>query len=146
MAVNGNLLIENARIGMRNFSGRPGKFNPAGVRSFSIFLDYDEGVRLQNEGWKIRWLHNNEDEDVPFLPVSVSYSNYPPTIVQVTSRGKTVLDEDMVGILDNAEIKFCDVLIRPYNWEVSGNSGVKAYVKSMYVTIEEDELAIKYAD
>lgn len=145
--VTNNLLIENARIAMRNFSGRPGKYNAAGVRSFGVILDYDQGVRLQSEGWKVRWLHNDDvDQDTPFIPVAVSFSNYPPTIVQITSRGKTYLEEDMVGILDRAEIRQCDILLRPYNWEVRGETGVKAYLKSMYVTIEEDELAAKYAD
>lgn len=146
--VNKNIVIENARIGFRNFSGAEGKFNPKGRRNFCVFLDTELGEVLQDDGWNIRWLEPREEEDEKqaFLQVAVSYNNIPPKIVQITSRGQTILDEDMVGVLDWAEIENVDVIIRPYNWEVSGKKGVKAYVKSMYVTILEDEFAHKYND
>jgi hypothetical protein len=146
--VKNNIVIENARIGFRNFSGNAGKFNPAGRRNFCVFLDVELGKVLEQDGWNVRWLQPKDeaDEPTPYLQVAVSYDNIPPKIVLVTKKGKTVLDETSVNILDWAEIQSVDIIIRPYNWEVSGKGGVKAYVKSMYVTIVEDEFESKYYD
>jgi hypothetical protein len=145
---NKNIVIENAKIGFRNFSGEAGKFNPAGRRNFCVFLEDDIAKTLEEDGWNIRWLEPKEktDEPKPYLQVAVSYDNIPPKIVLISGKGKTTLSQDTVNILDWAEIESVDLIIRPYNWEVSGKSGVKAYIKSMYVTIVQDEFESKYYD
>lgn len=148
MRVNSNITIEGARIGFRNFSGKEGRFNAPGKRNFCVFLDDGLAEDLERDGWNIKYLQPREegDDPQPYLQVSVMFGAIPPKIVLVTSRGKTPLGEDEINILDWAEISNVDLIIRPYNWEMGGKSGVKAYVKSMYVTVEEDRLEEKYAD
>ena len=142
------LSIENARIGFRNFSGKKGKFNPEGRRNFCVFLDNELGRTLQEDGWNVRWLkpRDDQEDEQAYMQVMARFDNYPPKIIMITSRGKTTLDEESVGLLDWAEIENVDLIISPSNWNVDGRSGIKAYVKSMYVILVEDEFEKKYHD
>ena len=54
------------------------------------------------------------------------------------------MKENEIDILDWIDIEKVDLIIRPYSWSVNNSSGIKAYVKTMYITIYEDELMIKY--
>lgn len=144
-----NIKIENARIVFRNLSGKPDKFNPqGGKRSFSVVIEDPEFANeLKKEGWNIKQFNPSPDSDeepAHFISVKVSYNNIPPHIYLCTSKNKTLLNEDTVGQLDYAEISNVDIVITPYQYEMSGGSGISAYVKTMYVTVVEDEFASKY--
>lgn len=138
-----NVVIENARIWARNFKGEEHlPYNPKGRRNFCLSLASDLAQEMIDEGWNVKY----DRDDAPYIPVAVSFDKYPPKIYKVTSHGKTLLDEETVGDLDDDEIVNIDLIIRPYCWNVNGSNGVKAYVKNMYVTIQENALYDKYGD
>ena len=146
-----NITIENARIIFRNLSGKPDKFNPrGGKRTFSVVIDDPKFAdQLRKEGWNVKDFKprdGEEGEPGSFLQVKVLYSERSnPHIYLCTKKNKTMLNEETIGSIDYAEISSVDLVIRPYEYDVQGKSGVAAYVKTMYVNVVEDEFADKYS-
>lgn len=148
-----NIKLENARILFRNFSGRESKYNRAGQRNFCVYIDDPNMAQdLIDQGWNIR-VREPREEGEPvrhYLQVAVNFDNIPPTVYMLTRRRKVKLDAESIDTLDFAEIRNIDLTIRPYNWVIQEGTrnekrGVKAYLRTMYVMIDEDEFAEKYA-
>lgn len=141
------LIMENAKIRFRNFAGRPDEYTREGDRSFALVIeDEDLANKLREDGWNVKMRLPKEEGAEPwyYLKVKVNFNGVPPKVVEVTSRNRVALNEDTVGILDTAELKSVDVEVSPYHWEIGGRSGITAYLKTMYATIEEDPFAAKY--
>lgn len=144
------IMFEDARLLFRNFTGREGPYNREGDRGFSVEIP-DEAVakKMMEDGWNVKWPKAREDEEEesysPHLPVAVKFDILPPRIVLITSKARTTMTKEMVGELDSIEIETVDLMVNASNWTVNGKTGVKAYLKSMYVTMAEDELDRKYA-
>lgn len=142
------VVLEECRMIFRNFEGRKGRFNREGDRSFCVILPPDKAKEMEEEGWNVKYLKARDegDEDTPYLMVRISYSGRPPRIEVISLSGKVALDEETVGTIDDMDIKYSDMLIRPYEWSVQGDTGISAYLAKLYVVLNEDELDRKYAE
>lgn len=144
------LNIAGARIGFKNFTGLEGPYNKEGERSFAVFLDEELAETLLADGWNVKlpklreFASDEEDTRKPHLAVEVAFGKFPPKIVTITNDIPKVLSEEEVNTLDWLEIENVDLVINPYHWSVNGNSGVKAYLKAIYATIESDMFSQKY--
>ena len=150
MPEDNTVLMEGVRIIFRNFSGKEGQYNRDGDRNFAVLLDDTVANAMAEDNWNIKWLKPREEEEdetpQAYLPVALNFRGRPPRIVLITTRGRTNLDEGSVEMLDWANIINVDLIVRPYEWTVNEKSGIKAYLQSIYVTIEEDALEMKYSE
>lgn len=141
--------IDDAQIRFRNFSGNPGQYNSAGQRNFCALLPEDVALAMAADGWNVKYLKAREEGEQPqaYIKIKVNFAGpRPPKIYMITSRGRRQLDEEMVSILDWADFAKVDLIISPYRYDFNGNQGVSAYLQTIFVTIREDELELRYAD
>lgn len=145
----GRFMLEDCHIFYTNFAGREGPYN--NDRTFCVELPPDLAETLVADGWNVKVKEAKEegDEEFPYVSVKISYDNRPPRITMITSANPdgVLLQESQLETLDYADIQRVDIVVNPYEWSMSdGKTGVKAYLKTMYVTIDEDELERKYAN
>lgn len=147
-----SLLMEDARVLFLNFAGAEGRYNRPGDRNFCVLLEPELAEELQRDGWNVKRLkpRENSDPDEPpqaYLQVSVEYRKGPkPKITLVTWNGKTPLEEDECEIIDMIDIEKIDLILNGSKWSVNGETGVKAYLKTLYVVVREDPLDRKYRE
>lgn len=149
--VEDSIRLTNVTIGRgsyRNFSGTKTEFNKSGERRFSVFLPEDVAAEMEELGWYIKHKPPYRDDAEPLhqLDIAVAFGQYPPTITLISHDGtRTILTKDTVGLLDNTDIAQADIIIRPYNWEVNGKSGTKAYLKEAEITARAPRRALNAA-
>lgn len=144
----GVIEVRNAKITFRNFEGREAKYNNRGSKNFVIVIE-DENVanKLSSEGWNVKPFSTpNDDGKFNYKwPVAVSFSKRPPKIVKVINNKQFIMDEESIKDLDYAVLDRVDVAINPYHWtKDDGSTGIKAYLKTLYVTIRPEDFEEDY--
>lgn len=139
--------VDDAEIIFPNFGGKIDKYNPKGDKSFCVVLDPENARIMENDEWNIKWSEPREEGDSPrpYIQVFIRYDKFPPKITLISSAGETVLNDTTVAVMDYTTIDNVDLIFRAYDWEVGDKTGRKAMLKTMYVTVEEDELEKRYA-
>jgi len=143
------------RILWPNFSGAKTTFNSEGDRNFNIHLTKREADDLAADGWNVKCKAPRPDDEDQVercvLKCKVNFNVRPPRIKMIgeKSRNETLLTEENVGLLDDAEIITADLSFVPYFYTMfegtpQETDGVSAYLKTMYVVIAEDELDMKW--
>lgn len=163
------LFMKDAKIIYRNFVGEKRRFNKLGDRNFHVVIDDEQlATILMKDGWNLKNFKPRPDDEEAMpgyhMEVAVNFeSSQPPKIVMITEvqvkdplseegvktiRKGVILSEETVGLLDSAQILKSDIEIRPYNWgpDDSGRTGVKAYLKTLWITIRSDPFAEEYSD
>lgn len=146
-AARGIIQIDDASIIYRNFSGEASKFNRAGDRNFAVVIS-EQWIAdaLVQEGWNVKIKPPREEGDGVFmyLPVKVKFNDRGPKVYLKTGDRMNLLDEESFSMLDHIDIISVDMDIRPYDWDVNGQTGRTAYLQSMCVTQDIDRFAERY--
>jgi hypothetical protein len=149
----GTVIMEDAQIVFRNFTGREGMYNREGDRNFCVILPEDIALAMREDGWNIKQLKTRQDGTPGdyYVQVSVGFKGRPPRLVLISSKGRVEISQSECDLLDWVDIARADLIIRPYHWTMRENtphetSGIKAYLKTLFIHMNEDYLELKYSD
>ncbi len=142
------IILENAEIRFKNFSGAPTEFSPAGNRTFAVMLEPEVAQELFDAGWNVKGIGHEDPNYRPFLSVKVSYPEEYPSLharCMKVDEGKDVgmtLFENTVGLLDTADILHADLRINGKN--IRNNPRFTAYLAEGVFVCRENRILNKY--
>lgn len=151
MATKTKIIIENAHIIYKNFSGKPSDYNAEGDRNFCVVLTDEQAEEFSKLGYNVKTKLPREgyedDGEFHFMKVKVPMQyddNRDAEVYRISGKNRVRLNSATIGSLDWDDIETVDLRIRPWNWQKGNRSGVTAYLDAMYVTVREDPLDAKY--
>ncbi len=151
--------LEDVRImqgSYKNFAGRKTEYNRTGWRTFCIIIDdINFADQLKQDGWNVKIRQPRDEGDMPlyYLQLKLSYNTdesnvngmtfQNPVVKRISGTNMIDLTPETCSQLDDDEIEYVDIRIRPSAWTVMGNTGYTGYVKELYAVVAES-LADKY--
>lgn len=141
------IVIYDAKIIFKNFSGRGDTYNREGNRIFCLILDNEELYSWAEEhGWPIKHRGAEDEDGYDYIKVEVSYKfdSVSPRVVFIKDGVKTEIDENGIGALDWADIIKADIMIRNRTWKYNGKEGYKPQLSAIYAELYVDPLERKY--
>ena len=146
-----NIVVENAEIEYPSFSGEETPNNREGRRGLNLVIrDPEQAQILAGDGWLIKHRDTKDggNDEYDYLPVAIRFDKYPPNIYLVNPDipEPILLTEDGVSQLPEYPRAYenIDIEISPSFWgPINGKSGIKAYVKNMYVKVRPGEYPAK---
>lgn len=144
-----NINIPNAKFIFRtNFKGIAGPYNNEGERNFNVILEGEALEQALSYGMNVKTTKPRDGYDqVSYIKVNIGYKYRAPHVELINSHAKRVLTEQNIGLIDDFEYENVDIVLRPNRWRrPNGDSGVNAYLQSMYATVVEDPFVSKYYD
>lgn len=138
----------NIKWAFSNFDGRQSTFNDEGDHNFTLIIDEEKAHEMIAEGWNVRRMEGREEGDPPeyLLKVKISYRFEAPAVFILKGSRRFRADQADLQDIKRETVKQIDVIVSPKPWVHGRDTGVSAYVKEMYVQINESRFAAKYAD
>lgn len=158
------IIIKNTRFMFPpNFRGDPDRnYSPNDTsRNFTVVIDEDNKDAMYGtssddmkqlkiddlvaDGWNVKWTKPDEDgTQIAYIPVTASYKKRGPQIIKAIGgpKNKVKVDEDDIHTLDSDFVENIDYIsINAYEWEPGK---IKAYLKDMFITVEDDPFMREY--
>ena len=142
--------IENAKLVIKNFSGKPDKYTPEGKRSFGVVISPELAQQFEEEGLPVKYFapRHEEDEPLPWIKVKINMNrDNPPKIFSIRGeRGedKTELTESTMSVLDYTDIDYAHMQLSIYEWEYGNKTGKAFYLQNLAAYLDEDDFLSKY--
>ena len=163
---NHDLILDADRVDFEvlfsNLEGRKNQHNPKGDRTFRLkFNDPEFAQQLAEDGWNIRIYtpKNEEYEPYHFMTVKTKFREdsdnvyQDPEIHLVNSKNDILCGAQNMHDVDmaftNRKVERVDLVINPYHWVNPGmgnGEGITAYIREMWVEIQDSPFASRYAN
>lgn len=132
-----------------HFDGREDVYNTPGDHNFTISLPEDIAKEMASQGWNVREREGREEGDPPEWTLECKISDkfgVPP--IFFIKRGRKFRIEALEELREvrRDSCSKLNVILQPSPWTNGMRSGITAYVKEMYVEINESRFAAEYAD